>query len=77
VRRIFLVARVICGIVGASVALVIVPMFLIYVCRGFPQLFFGIAIDCLIIAGFIWLIISGVNSALSDRADHDAQRSGE
>ena len=74
---IFLVARVICGIVGALVALGIIPIFLIYVCRGIPQLLLGIAIDCLIIAGFFWLIISGVNGALSDRGDHDVRRSGE
>jgi hypothetical protein len=77
VRRIFLIARVIFGIVGALIALGIIPIFLIYVCRGFPRLLAGIAIDCVIIAGFIWVIISGVNSALSDRGDHDARRSGE
>lgn len=69
-RKIWDAARVICGIAGAVIALTIIPELLIYVCRGFLQLLLGVVVDCLIIGGFIWLIVSGANSALDGRVHH-------
>lgn len=65
--RLFLVVRVVFGIVGTLIALGIAPILLIYLCETVPQLLLGALIDSLIIAGCIWLMVNGVNRALSER----------